>query len=122
MRAVWFTGCIATLLAVLPPAAHAQSTELKEKTYRFAIRCYVTNAMAATDRRYNASGTNTARFRAMGQKSYSTAYQLGRTLGKSEARIDEDFNAYEAIFRSVFLRDDTSFQQARSDCAHIGLM
>ncbi|WP_157081101.1 hypothetical protein [Novosphingobium naphthalenivorans] len=106
-------------MLALPTLALAQSTQLKERTYRYAIRCYVANAVASTDPRYGAKAEH---FRAMKQKSHDTALTLGRMLGKSDASMEEDFASNDTILRGAFQRDDSFFQKTRQDCAEIKLM
>lgn len=121
-----FVAAIAGLIGSMASAAPAQlgkaTPQVQKSTYMFGLRCYVANAVAASDERYNGDGSRSAQFKANGEKAFNVIWTMGRAIGNSDALIEEDIDSYQNLYRDTFLRDDAFFQRTRYECGRVGLM
>lgn len=113
----------AALLA-LPHAVLGQpvTAQTQKNTYLFGLKCYVANAVASSDPRFNADGSKSDYYKGKAQKSYEVIFYMGHALGTSDDLIREDIESYERLWRATYLKNDAFFQQVTHECAKIGLM
>lgn len=113
-------------MALVATAGHAAAVKptlaTQKDTYMFGLKCYVANAVSASDTRFNANGSRSVDFRTMGEKSYNVIWTMGRAIGNSDALIQEDIDSYQNLFRDTYLRDDKFFLRVRYECGRVGLM
>ena len=126
MRAATLTGrilVIATASAFCAGAAMAAAAESGDRgAYAAAMKCYVANSSAASQRTQQGDTAKAAVYRANAKRAFDGAMKLGRTMGLSNRQMNGDLDETEARELSRMVADAGYFRSAVATCKGLGLM
>lgn len=119
----WVGAMLCSAVAALAGLASAQSpASADQRAYEAALKCFVANGHASGLRTRAGQTSLAAAYDASARTSFDAATRLGRRLGYSGQRIDQDFGIVQARELPQMVTDTAYFRQAVATCRALGLM
>lgn len=115
--AAWFA-----IAASMPAAAQAPSREKTQAAYELALKCFVANGHAYSNRRDAHDKERETYFNSKARHSWDVALRLSKQLGFSSARFDSDVDKATNKELPLMVTDADYFSQAVDQCKAYGLM
>lgn len=110
----------ACLAAAVPATAAAQASEqANRQAYVYAMRCFATAAGVQTDPR--STPAEKAAADASFESAYNAAIRMGRLLGLSGRRIEDDMASTVRVEAALQLRDAAYYLRTQAECRQLGL-
>lgn len=112
---------VAGLLSAFP--AYAQPNDQANRAaYGHAMKCFVANGHARGMRQRAGDEAKAAAYETKARMSFDTAVKLGRALGYSGDRMDQDFGLAQTRELPAMVSDQKYFVEAAATCKALGLM
>ncbi|HEY4942286.1 MAG TPA: hypothetical protein VII56_12735 [Rhizomicrobium sp.] len=126
LRKVILLGLVALTLTAADSAL-ANSTDdavarANAMAYEASMKCFVANGHAIGLRKRAGDEAKAALSEAKARQSFDTAQKLGRLLGFSDDRINQDFALAQTRELPPMVTDDSYFLKAVATCKALGLM
>lgn len=106
-------------LAVAQSATTAKATP---EAYAAAMKCFVANGHAEGMKQRSGDTAAAARYEAGSRASFDAALKLGKTLGYSNRRMNQDFEMVQVRELPPMVTDTDYFRRAVTTCRTLGLM
>lgn len=102
--------------------AQATSSHGNVLAYEASMKCFVANGHAAGLRNRAGQPRQAAAYDASARVAFDAATNLGRTLGYTNRRINQDFGLVQSRELPPMVADTAYFQRAVATCRALGLM
>jgi hypothetical protein len=121
IRRILATWCLLAA-AISSPVSAQSGGNAKVQAYGIAIKCFVANGFARSNRLDANDTANAAVFDKKAKKAFDKAVNLGGQLGYSNERINGDFAAYGESELQKLFREPGYFREMTRTCKAYGLM
>lgn len=114
-----------TIVAALTAAnASAQPTqqEAQRQAYGHSLSCFVANSHAMGISKRGGDAAKMAHYERKARLSFDNAVRLGKALGYSGTRVDQDFGIVQARELPPMVNDEAYFLKTAATCKALGLM
>jgi len=118
-------GVLAGTLTVLllgSASASSAGTASDKTAYDAAMQCFIANGVEKGNRRDVGDAKGAAAFEAKAREDFDIAVTLGKTLGFSGNRINQDFGMAQADQLPKLVKDRAYFERTAATCRQLGLM
>lgn len=117
-----FSIALAVSLGANAVGADDATARANTMAYRAAMKCFVANGHAVGLRQRAGDTAKAAVYESKARLSFDTAVKLGRALGYSGDRINEDFGLAQTRELPPMVTDQRYFISAVATCKALGLM
>ena len=102
--------------------AEDTTTNANRTAYDAAIKCFIANSVAKGNSSDAGYAAQAATYETKARESFDIAVTLGKTLGYSGGRINQDMGMAQGVELPKLVQDEAYFRQAVTTCQALGLM
>lgn len=100
----------------------ASASDGNRIAYAAAMKCFVANAAAASDRKAAGDPAKAIVYEANAKRSFDAAVKIGRIMGLTNRQMNKDLDDASARELSRMVADNAYFRNAVATCKGMGLM